>query len=54
VKKSFGCYIDKSKVLVKMTNQKCQLGLGQKVHVPITMDMFKTTCPKWVFFDKKL
>ncbi len=29
-----------------MTNQKCQLRLGQKVHGPVTMDMLKMTCPK--------
>ncbi len=29
-----------------MTSQKCQPRLGQKVHGIVTMDMFKTTCPK--------
>jgi hypothetical protein len=47
-----------------MTNQKYQPRPGQKVHGLITMDRFKTTCPKWprcfldaypkwVFFWKK-
>jgi hypothetical protein len=31
-----------------MTSQKCQLRLGQKIHGPVTMDRFKTTCPKWL------
>jgi len=38
------------KVLVEMTSKKCQPMPHQKVHGPITMDMFKTTCPKWLFF----
>jgi len=37
---------DYSKVLVEMINKKCQLKLGQKVHGPVTMDKFKTICPK--------
>ncbi len=48
IKKSFDYYVDKSKVLIKMTSQKCQPRHGQKVHGPITMDMFKTICPKWL------
>jgi hypothetical protein len=32
--------------IIQMISQKCQLRLGQKVHGPITMDKFKTTCPK--------
>ncbi len=41
-----------------MTNKKCQLTLGQKVHGPVTMDMFKMigrffyAFPKWVFYTK--
>ncbi len=31
-----------------MASKKCQLKLGQKIHGPITMDRFKTTCPKWL------
>jgi hypothetical protein len=31
-----------------MTSQKCQLRFGQKVHGPVTMDMFKMICPKWL------
>jgi hypothetical protein len=31
-----------------MTNEKCQLRLGQKVHGLVAMDKFKTTCPKWL------
>jgi hypothetical protein len=31
-----------------MTSQKCQPRPSQKIHSPITMDMFKTTCPKWL------
>ncbi len=61
IKKSFDYYIDESKWLVKSTSQKCQFKLGQKVHGPVTMDRFKTTClkwlrgffyayPKWIFF----
>jgi len=48
-----------------MNSQKCQLKLGQKVHGLVTIDMFKTTClkwlggffdayPKWVFFSQNL
>ncbi len=48
-----------------MTSQKCQLKPGQKVHGLVTMDRFKTTCPKrlggflyaypkWVFFYQNL
>ncbi len=35
-----------------MINQKWQFKLGQKVHGLVTMDRFKTTCPKWVFLTK--
>jgi hypothetical protein len=31
-----------------MINQKCQFRLGKKVHGLVTMDRFKTTCPKWL------
>jgi hypothetical protein len=36
-----------------MTSQKCQPRHGQKIHGLVTMDMFKTTCPKWLkgFFN---
>jgi hypothetical protein len=33
---------------LKMTSQKCQLRLGQKARGLVTMDKFKTTCPKWL------
>ncbi len=33
---------------IKMTSQKCQSKPGQKVHDPIIMDKFKTTCLKWL------
>ncbi len=41
-----------SKVLIEMTNKKCQPRLGQKVHDLVTIDMFKTISLKWqvVFF----
>jgi hypothetical protein len=63
--KSFDYYIDYSKVIVEMTSHKCQPRLGKKIHDLFTMDMFKSTCPKWlrgffdacpkwVFFDKNL
>ncbi len=48
IKKSLDYCIDYLKVLVEMISQKCQPRLGQKVHDPITMDTFKTTCPKWL------
>jgi hypothetical protein len=31
-----------------MASWKCQLRFGQKVHGLVTMDKFKTTCPKWM------
>jgi hypothetical protein len=36
-----------------MIDKKCQPKFGLKVYGPISMDMFKTTCPKWLrgFFD---
>jgi hypothetical protein len=46
-----------SKWLVEMINQKCQFRLGQKVHGLVTMDKFKTTCPKWLgglFYTSKI
>jgi hypothetical protein len=65
VKKSFDCYIYQSKVLVEITSQKCQPRPNKKVHGPITMDKFKTTCskslrgfflrlPKMGLFNKKI
>ncbi len=35
-----------AKILVNMTSQKCQHKPSQKVHGLVTMDRFKTTCPK--------
>ncbi len=39
---------DWSKILVEITSQKCQPKLSKKVHGLVTMDMFKTICPKWL------
>ncbi len=39
-------YIRYTKILARMTSQKCQPRLGQKVHNLVTTDKFKMIYPK--------